>query len=202
MQEYSLIAGLLLGLSSGIGCLGVCGPCLVPYLLSEQRNVKQNFFIVMQYLAGRLISYAAAGAAAGYAGVKASGLKFTAPLSGALMILLAVFLFISMLSLCSTKSRAIHRAGRAAPFTAGLLNGLHICPPFLAAIGYTITLGNIALSLLFFLLFFAGTAVYFIPFIFAGCVSKFERVKNAGVAAGFLASIWFLIYGILTLFNY
>ena len=197
MQDFFLITAILLGLSSGAGCLGVCAPYLVPLVMSKERSIKHNSFIVAEYLAGRLIAYIAVALAAGFTGVHLSEIQLTQKLTGVLMMIVAVFLFISMMAAISKHKHAVHKAGRTTPFLVGILNGLHVCPPFLAAIAYVITLKSVVKSVAFFSVFFIGTAIYTIPFIFIGCFSRFERVRNAGQIAGILVSVWIFVYGII-----
>jgi len=51
--------GFLLGLSTGVFCLGYCAPVLVPYVLAEARpQLGVNLGLVGQFLLGRLAAYA------------------------------------------------------------------------------------------------------------------------------------------------
>jgi sulfite exporter TauE/SafE len=49
--------GFLLGLANGTTCLTFCAPVLVPFLLEEGKNVRQNLMTVLKFLGGRLGGY-------------------------------------------------------------------------------------------------------------------------------------------------
>ena len=46
--------GFLLGLANGTTCLAFCAPVLVPFLLEEGKNVRQNLMTLFKFLGGRL----------------------------------------------------------------------------------------------------------------------------------------------------
>jgi sulfite exporter TauE/SafE len=197
-----LLNALLLGLSSGAGCLGVCAPFLVPFLISEHRKTAGNAKIVIEYLAGRLIAYIIVGAAAGLAGEYSGQFRISPKVYGALMIIAAVLMFFYSSGIIfegfekATAFFQSFKISRRLPLVAGLVSGINFCPPMVAAFSYTITLKSVAGSVLYFMVFFIATSLYFLPFIFSSMVTKFERVRNAGEIAGVLVSVWFLIYGV------
>jgi sulfite exporter TauE/SafE len=175
---------------------------LVPFLIAEHRDTKGNFFIVMEYLSGRLIAYIIAGIIAGITGILIGNMKISGKIYGILIIITA---FLMLLYSSGVIFEGIEKANKymnffkvsaRIPFTAGLINGLNFCPPFMAAFSYTIALKTIFGSILYFLFFFAATSVYVVPFIFTGLITRFDRVRNAGRIAAILVSIWLLIYGI------
>jgi sulfite exporter TauE/SafE len=202
-----LLNALLLGLSSGAGCLGVCAPFLVPFLMAEHRKVTGNFLIVIEYLAGRLLAYIAVGAAAGLAGKYAGQFQISSRIYGSLMIIAAVLMFFFSAGIIFEgfkKAESFFQSikiSRRLPFAAGLVSGINFCPPMVAAFSYAATLKDVAAAVMYFAVFFIATSVYFLPFIFTSLVTKFERIRNAGKIAGVLVSAWFLAYGIYLLFK-
>jgi sulfite exporter TauE/SafE len=56
--------GLLLGLANGITCVASCAPVMIPLFLGEGRRVKQNGWLLAQFLLGRLAGYLLFGALA------------------------------------------------------------------------------------------------------------------------------------------
>jgi sulfite exporter TauE/SafE len=56
--------GFLLGLANGITCVASCAPVMIPLFLGEGRRVKQNGWLLTQFLLGRLAGYLLFGALA------------------------------------------------------------------------------------------------------------------------------------------
>jgi sulfite exporter TauE/SafE len=197
-MQSEIFSALLLGLSSGVACLGICSPYLVPFLLAEKRTTLQNGFIILEYLGGRLIAYIVTGALAGAAGQYLSGFKISDKVSGALMIITALLLiFYSISAAGFFEIRLAKNITSRVPFFAGVVNGFNICPPFVTAAAYAISLHSVLKGAGFFMLFFMGTSVYVLPLIFTGLVSRFERARNAGKIAGILAGALILVQGIM-----
>ena len=49
--------GFLLGLSNGGTCVASCAPVMIPLFLGQGQRVKQNGWLLIQFLSGRLIGY-------------------------------------------------------------------------------------------------------------------------------------------------
>jgi hypothetical protein len=58
------------------------------------------------------------------------------------------------------------------------LSGLQICAPFLTAFTEASRTGSLGGSLLFFFLFYLGTAIWFIPFPFFGALGRFRQIAQ------------------------
>jgi hypothetical protein len=79
----------------------------------------------------------------------------------------------------------------------GLLTGLNLCPPFLlafAAAGENPTLTH---SLLFFLSFFLGTTLFFLPIPLLGACKCIPSLKIIGKLAAVVMSIYYFYTGML-----
>jgi hypothetical protein len=74
----------------------------------------------------------------------------------------------------------------------GLLTGLNLCPPFVAAAVRAAQTHSLPAALGFFALFFAGTLVWFLPFVGIGAARRFTAVP---VVARFTAGLVALYYG-------
>lgn len=133
--------GFLLGLANGTTCLFTCAPALVPYLLSEGKNARQNMLIVSQFLTGRLIGYLIF---AILAYCVSSTLSLTSLhreiLFGAAYTLLSIVLFLYVKtpkiacaahSLRSLPQWLTEKYPFAIPLIMGFLTGVNLCPPFL-----------------------------------------------------------------------
>ncbi len=196
-----IINGFLLGLSAGINCLIICCPYLIPFFISEQRNINKNFRLIAEYLAGRLSAYLTIAFISSTLGLALSEFHFSDKIYSFFLILSSFLLFLYSFGLIfefrflNVKVKILTER---LPFFTGFLNGFNFCPPLIAAFSYGVSSANIFKSILFFILFFSGTALYILPFIFSNFAAKVENLRNAGRIAGIFVSIWFFIQGILS----
>jgi sulfite exporter TauE/SafE len=209
----SLLFGeaLVLGLASGPACIAACGPVLVPSLLTERAGVGYHVRYLSVFLGARFLGYLLFAVAAWELGVLASLLR--APhllLVGAVYVFLAGILLwyawsvrrrcaqactdSKLVTIGEKKSRGM--AGAAA---LGLLTGLNLCPPFVAAGILAAGLGSLAAALLFFAAFFVGTSVWFAPFAGLSCVARNQAVITVARMAMVLIALWYLALGIAML---
>jgi len=204
--------GILLGLSTGSVCLAYCGPVLIPYMLGENNTISRNYLDVSLFLAGRLAAYIAIGFITGVLG---KFLLQPSPLSSmitgisyiVLSLLLILYGFYQFKEVClgRSKSRMDSASGKnktiLVPLTGGILTGLNICPPFVLAIAKAAALHNITKSTVFFILFFAGTSVFFIPLPFLGFFKRQQVLRTIGKFAAILSGVVYLYKGIMITFN-
>jgi len=87
----------------------------------------------------------------------------------------------------------------AGPAALGLLTGLSLCPPFVAAGVRAAELGSVNQALLFFFIFFIGTSVWFMPFISFGCIARNEAVITVARMAMALIALYYASMGIAML---
>ena len=184
MKSIDLVLqAILLGLSTGVYCLGHCLPVVFPLVFSEDKSsLKSRGRLILEFGIGRLMAYLAFGALVGYLGHELSH-PFVQKSMAAMMIVLAIFLMIygfrsnnsSKKKFCQILSRAA--PSRNFPFLFGILTGVNLCPPFLIAIGYIFNLGEISKGVLFFLAFYFATSVFLLPFIFLGYFSRYEKLR-------------------------
>ena len=203
-----MMQGFLLGLSTGITCLAYCSPVLIPYLLGEGKSIRQTASTLSQFLLGRLLGYLLfavfAWLVSYYLGTLTDRREM---LMGFIYILLASFLFWYGLSQSAAPcaGRSLHaRLTRMVlchpalvPLVMGLLTGLNLCPPFLlafAAAGENPTLTH---SLLFFLSFFLGTTLFFLPIPLLGACKCIPSLKIIGKLAAAVMSIYYFYTGML-----
>ena len=194
-----LLNGLLLGLSTGLFCLGHCLPVFGPLVLAESRSIKGHFIFLAKFTLGRFLAYCLLGVLVAYLGLKIEsqilhqivwlGLVFL----GGLMIIYALGLMRPVL-LCG---RCIQKIKM--PWLAGFLIGLQICPPFLMALSYSFNLRQILAGLLFFIMYFIGNSLYFIPATFLGFLSKYQALRQMARLAAWLVGVIFIGYGVVNL---
>ncbi len=203
-----MMQGFLLGLSTGITCLAYCSPVLVPYLLGEGKSIRQTASTLSQFLLGRLLGYLLFAVFAWLAGYYLSSLTDRREvLMGFIYILLASLLFWYGLSQsaapCAGRSlhaRLTHMALRhpaLVPLVMGLLTGLNLCPPFLLAFAAACENPTLAHSLLFFLSFFLGTTLFFLPIPLLGACKCIPSLKIIGKLAAAVMSIYYFYTGML-----
>jgi len=210
MTDY-LIQPFLLGISVGIFCFTYCVPFIAPYLVSEQRRLAKNFKIILEFIFGRLGGYILFGAIFGYLGERINNQTINLILIISLMILSIVLIFYA---LGFTKPKGIFCSAKyikfreKSPILMGFLMGINICPPFLMSLAYVFTLHSIFRGIVYFLMFFLGTTLYFLPITFFGFLGTMKEFRLIARIAGIIVGLAFLIYGIyyiirgLTIFHY
>ena len=204
----TLTEALALGLGSGPVCLAACGPVLLPWLGSAPRDLRTTTRLVLLFLGGRL---------AGYWGfaivVWAAGLAIPLDLRTRTLIFgLANFGLAALLGFAAcfphrpcpaasgpSKPRlyqigASERLHPPAAVSLGFFTGLNLCPPFVAAGVRAAATHTLLGALLFFSLFFAGTAVWFIPSL---AVSPLRRFKVIPTIARMAMATLAVYYGYL-----
>jgi hypothetical protein len=206
-----MVQGFLLGLANGASCLATCAPVLLPYLVSEGRSVRSSTWPLLHFLGGRLIGYLAFAVFAWEAGRwirdwAGSGLIF-----GTIYAVLACILMIYGFSAPPVSCAASGLGGRLASWTGhwpwmmpglmGLLTGLSLCPPFLAALAGATNQVTLVSSLLFFSAFFVATAVYLVPFPLAGLLGRSHAVRVTGRLAAGLMGGYYLYKGVIMIYG-
>jgi sulfite exporter TauE/SafE len=202
---------LALGLASGPACIAACGPVLVPSLLTEQAGFKPHARFLSVFLGARLAGYLLFAAAAWEVGTLVSLPQASRVLlmGGVDVLLAGVLLWYawSARHLCGSScassklvqigaAKDRRMAGAAA---LGLLTGLSLCPPFVAAGVRAAEQGSMTQALLFFVFFFLGTSVWFIPFIGIGCVARNQAVMTVARMTMALIALYYLSLGIAML---
>ena len=198
MTDY-LIQPFLLGISVGIFCFTYCVPFIAPYLASEERKIGKNFRIILEFILGRLGGYVLFGAIFGYLGEKISNQAVNLILIISLMILSVVLIIYASGFLkpkgifCSSKYIKFREKS---PILMGFLMGINICPPFLMSLAYVFTLHSVFKGIIYFLMFFLGTTIYFLPITFLGFLGKMKEFRFIARIAGLIVGFAFLVYGI------
>jgi len=170
--------GLLLGLSMGIFCLAYCGPIFLPQILAQKEKFK-GWGVFIKFNLGRLLAYAIFGALFGFLGAEFHELYFL-NFADWLIIFLSCLLILYGLGLSLPKLKLCALIKKVQfPFVSGFLVGINICPPFLLALTYNFKIGGILNGIIFFIMFFIGTTLYFIPLAFFGFFQKTDWIRKA-----------------------
>jgi sulfite exporter TauE/SafE len=207
-----LMEALLLGLSTGTSCLILCGPIIVPYLLGEGISVKRSLIDIFIFLGSRFIVYILLGLLAALVGQTflKTGL-YRGVITGSAYIILSVTLiiyaFFRIKPLCMLKNFHEIPANQAdrrtliVPLVGGLVTGLSLCPSLLLAFTGAASEKSIWQSITFFILFFIGTTVYFLPLIFLGLIHGKNVIHIIGKIAAGMAGVIFFAKGLILLIN-
>lgn len=167
-----MVDGLLLGLSTGLYCVSSCAPLTVPLVCSgDDSSLTHTVRLAAMFMAGRFIAYIAVGFILGSLGSFAASFLHPAQavifsrisylLAGVVLMGGGIILTRDKGALCTWYKKA-HRYGYNA-LAVGIATGFSVCPPFFAAASRVFgTYGSLN-GALYFLLFFLGTSVYFIP---------------------------------------
>ena len=201
---------LLLGLSTGTSCLVFCGPVIVPYLLGEGISIRQSLVDILVFLGSRFIVYILLGILAALIGQAFFRTEiFRDIITGSAYIVLSVTLivyaFLRIKPLCLLKN--VHeipvnqpdRRTLAVPLVGGLVTGLSLCPALLLAFTGAASEGSILHSIVYFMFFFIGTTVYFLPLILLGFLHGRNIIHIIGKFAAGIAGIFFFAKGLIML---
>ncbi|MDD3169077.1 MAG: sulfite exporter TauE/SafE family protein [Eubacteriales bacterium] len=203
--------GLYLGLANGIQCLSYCAPVLVIYLLGEGKRPLKNMLRLLAFLSGRLSGYLLFGILAYCTKLILSGERQSMIIFGSsyavVSIMMIIYAFRGTHAPCPMNAinRIIPPAALKSPLlfpvALGFLTGINLCPPFLLALTEIADSGTISQSLIFFLLFFAGTSVYFIPLSFLGFLRSVDGVKTVAKMASIGIALFYFHKGVFMIVN-
>lgn len=197
-----IVQPLLAGLSTGLFCCAYCFPFIAPVLVAEERSGRQTARVLAQFILGRLIGYAAFGVAIGYLGERLDE-PLLHKVSVVSLILLSAFLVVYALGLVRPAwvgcSGGKPPARGKAPFLMGLFMGFNMCPPFLMSVVYVFTLHSMVKGLVYFVVFFVATTIYFIPLALLGMLSRMAEFRAVARVSAILVGALFAAYGIYTI---
>ncbi len=196
-----VLEGLLLGLSSGVYCLGTCLVFFMPYLLAEGRqNVFENFRKIALFMLGRFVAYILFALLMGFISVTHRNI-FSAKFSYfSLIIASLLMLFYSFTrSFPGSRFCMVHLPKFnlvRMPFFLGVFSGLNPCLPFLTGVSRLWTLQSVFQGVILFTGFFLGTSLYMIPLISVSYLNRIERVRQIGLILTGITGAWFLFVGL------
>jgi sulfite exporter TauE/SafE len=211
------IQPVLTGLSVGAFCMSYCFPFLATFIASEDRPAKRNLGLICYFMLGRFFGYVAFGLVFGFLGeqLKSPFLTFITDLS---LILVSVVMILHITGLSKQKDNlclvhltrstpamknppAVEARGNIA-IVMGFLMGVNICPPFLLSLAYVVSLKDILQSVLYFVIFFIASSIYFLPMLFVGMMAKIKELRKTAQGAGIMAACVFIIYGGYSIIKY
>lgn len=207
MDLSFFIRPILLGLANGYFCFGYCLPVIFPYFLSID-NLKRSLKFIFYFLFGRLIGYLLFGLIFSLLGKTLFSLitfkNLFIPLLyifiSILLLLYGIIFSFPHISLCQILKREFH--SNFYIIFLGFIMGINICPPFLLSLINVIEMAEIIKGILFFLLFFLATSIYFFPLIFLSFLTRYRITKIISQISAILAGLYFLFKGISGLLKY
>lgn len=189
--------GMLLGLSTGIFCLVTCAPVYVPFVLSEDRKLRQNILSIGEIAMGRLIAYLFFGLILGILGKQIDGPWLNRAV-GTAMIMLSILMLTFVVvkkwphfGLCKLSKKYVNY-----PAFFGFLTGINVCPPFLLAMSAALSYTNVTGSILLFGGFFIGTSYYLILLVPLGLAAKVESIRQIGLITSVMSGVMFFALGL------
>ena len=200
--------GFLLGLANGTTCLAFCAPILVPFLLKEGKDVRQNLVTLFKFLGGRLGGYMLFGLLAWATGsLLLRATAYQGLVIGTAYVGLSALLLVAMLRKKAPAGACAFEGAQAKlsrwpallPVGMGFLAGLKVCPPLLLAFTEAASTGTLTGSLVLFLTFFLGTSIYFIPLSFLGAFTRVTALRTVGQFAAVIVALYYSYSGILLL---
>lgn len=198
-----IVQSFLVGLSSGIFCGMYCFPFIAPVLVMEKRKTSQDFMLLLKFIFGRLLGYVTFGAVFGYLGEKITQRSFDLLTS---FILIILSLVLSLYALGFIKKKAPFclksKIKTKIPILMGFLMGINVCPPFLMSLVYVFKLHSVLYGIIYFLVFFFATTLYFIPLGFLGYFNKFKEFQKVGRISALIVGVSFFVYGIYDIIRY
>jgi sulfite exporter TauE/SafE len=199
---------LVLGLVTGPVCLASCGPVVLPWMLVQPRGFRTHARQLAIFLASRLVGYLLFASAIWFAGAALSrSWSGRTWMFGVIQVLLAAGLLVYAVgwphahcSLAGGRPKLVQITNADAESTRprpsgaaalGFLTGINLCPPFLVAGLRASQLPSLSAALLFFSVFFVGTAVWFVPFLSLGVVRRTPSFLTVARMVAVLLACWY-----------
>lgn len=194
--------GILLGLSSGVYCLGSCALVMVPRMAAgpADSGLRQGLLSVLEFTGGRLVAYVLAGVLLFFAGPA----LLTSPTGqffmGVATLALAILMLAQGLSRSFPAVSRCSRLGKTAclrryPFLAGILSAAKLCPPLLLCLAQVADAGGAMRAVVSTTGFFMGTLVVTLPIALTASGAKRPGIRAVAAVASLFCALWFASVG-------
>ena len=193
------LSALLLGLSSGIACISVCLPGVVPILLGKRSSVAQSAKFVTIFLSGRWLAYLLAAVLISILSAAVYGIVSDRKVMIITQLILGVIMLLFALGKLSSRcfNPLKHKALRTfaknheyvLPLIMGFVTSVALCPPFVSMVVQTAGEQSFWRTAALFSLFFVGTLPYFLPVPLVGLSRKNLAFKHIGRYAAIIMCI-------------
>ncbi len=198
MDEY-IISPFLAGLSVGLFCLGYCVPFVAPFMVAEGRSGKKDVSVILKFIFGRFLGYVLFGAVVGFVGERFQGDMMNFAMSAAMMVLSLTIIIYGLGLLNAGRFKfcaAISKQAGGFPLLMGFLMGFNLCPPFLMSVFYVATLHSVLKGVVYFIFFFIGTSLYFLPLFFLTFLNRLKEFQLVGRISAIVVGALFFIYSV------
>jgi len=191
-----ILQPVFVGLSLGAFCLSYCFPFLATFIASDPRGVKENSKLILRFILGRLLGYTMFGFVFGFLGEKLQS-PFLTLITDLSLIIISIILILYLCGLLKQKEEIClaRKFQNRGAMMMGFLMGINICPPFLLSLPYVFSLHSTWLGIVYFLIFFIASSIYFLPMIFVGMLAKIKEFQWVARLSGFICAGIFIIYG-------
>jgi len=204
-----LSEALTLGFASGSACLASCGVLLLPWLTGMRRGWRGTCGLLGIFLGGRLAGYLVFGLGVGLAG-RVANLKGPAGLLVGGVSSLAVAGLLGAQAWRGLKRRDVgcpvargrvleRRYGLGGLALLGLLTGLNLCGPFVAAALRAAQAGGPVQAMAFFAVFLLGTAIWMLPLVLAGAWRRWEPLALVARLTQAILALYYAYFGTVLL---
>jgi len=196
-----LTTGLLLGLSSGVYCLGSCTLVMVPHLASDPGwGFAAGLRKMVEFSAGRLATYFVAGVLVFWVGPTVLSSRGARVLIGAAIVALAVLVLLQGVVRSFPAVPCCARPGETAwlrkyPFLAGMFSAAQLCPPLLLCLTQAASAEGLVRAIASTSGFFLGTAAVSLPLAVACAGAKWPGVRATAAVASLFCGLWFAAVG-------
>jgi len=199
-----MIDAFILGLSSGASCLTTCAPLILPVLLSEGgEKRKKNALLVTLFTSGRLAGYLVSGFILGSIGAFASSYmdpevsrtfqRISYIAAGLIMTTAGLLYTFPEKKFCASWKNWSRPGTNAAAL--GLFSGFSLCPPLFAAAARVFGVQSSFGGMIYFLFFFFGTSIYFLPLFGLPLFRKhLDRIRLTAKTAVLLIGVYYLVF--------
>jgi len=202
MLITNLTTGLLLGLSSGVYCLGSCAMVMAPRLASgpQSGGLRRGLLSIFEYSCGRLIAYMLAGAVLFFAGptllANLAGQFFVGTATLALaLLMLSQGLWRSFPAVSGCRRIGKTTCLRRYPLLAGVLSAAQLCPPLLLCLAQVAGAGAAVSAIVSTTGFFIGTLLVTLPIALTASGAKRPGVRATAAVASLFCGLWFASVG-------
>jgi len=207
----AILAGLLLGLGSGLQCTVICLPILSVQLLTGKRTMRDSLMVAGVFSVGRLIAYLTIASLVYVAAQSLSYALQSSQVKGVIMVLLGFVLLYYLYRSLKGKSHAgCHVYGQSRPtLLLGLFSSFSICLPLVALLSFSASY-DLFTTYASIGMFWVGSSVYTLGvassiggmFRLKGLASIAQRASLIGSMASGLLGLVFLLSGLGWLFPY
>ena len=178
------LSALLLGLSSGIACISICLPGMVPILLGQSSSVAQSAKFVTIFLSGRWLAYLLAAVLSSILSAAVYGIVSDRKVMIITQLTLGVIMLLFAVGKLS--SRCINPLKHKA---LGFITSVALWPPFVSMVVQTAGEQSFWRTAALFSMFFVGTLPYFLPVPLVGLSRKNVAFKHIGRYAAIIMCI-------------